>query len=121
MQVSALCTFYADNFTRADFELPSEVTVVYLFCIPGVIVRLEPLLQRAMAHGARIVTYLYPLAFASAHELCSVRKGSIRVYGRPGSSFVAPSRPSCSGFSQDYRGLEDSLEPTKILNLHELD
>ena len=39
------------------FEIPDEVTVVYLFLLPFAIDKLEGALERARRRGARVLTY----------------------------------------------------------------
>mmetsp|Transcript_87532 Transcript_87532/g.155254 ORF Transcript_87532/g.155254 Transcript_87532/m.155254 type:complete len:211 (-) Transcript_87532:6-638(-) len=57
--VGQLCTFQHRDFQAPDFDVPAEVTVMYMYLLPFALEILKPALLRAMDRGLRIVTFQF--------------------------------------------------------------
>ena len=54
-EVGDRCTFVEDDFTRPDFEITAEATVVYIYLLPWALEYLAAPMERALARGCRFV------------------------------------------------------------------
>lgn len=95
--VAHMCTFRQCDFTSPDFEVPSEVTVLFMYLLPWALDYLDRELHRFLDRGGRFVTFQFHPANFEASTVYLF--GALKLYGTRSKELLDAGEPTeqCNG------------------------
>eukprot|EP00929_Paragymnodinium_shiwhaense_P059092 TRINITY_DN29578_c0_g2_i3.p1 TRINITY_DN29578_c0_g2~~TRINITY_DN29578_c0_g2_i3.p1 ORF type:complete len:236 (-),score=35.02 TRINITY_DN29578_c0_g2_i3:53-760(-) len=72
--VADICDFVLGDFRDPDFDIPQEVTALYVYLLPWALQLVETLVGRALARGCRAITFQF-------HDFKALRPSRVGMLG----------------------------------------